>query len=290
MDKKAIMTGAVGAGMALATAAATAPNKIKGGEVSQEFKDSKVNQNFYKGYGFLDGSMPYVDPPSLRQRAASGVAGGLMQLLTGLVTDPAKAKSSNDANPMEILSSVLSGKLPEIGGLFKSAPNMGLDMGSVGEQGQLAEGESSGREIFAPIIDRVSNSLGIDPSLGMAIGAIESNFNRMAKGKAGEIGAFQVKPGTAKEVLGEVDDLFDPETNVTAGLSYLKKQIDKFGSLPKAIAAYNWGPGNVEKLASLDDDTFLERVPAQVRNYVNKALENTTSMANLNPKKKGAWV
>lgn len=264
MDPKSMVEGAATAGAALGVNAATAPNKIKNGETSEEFKNNDLNKRFYKGYGFIDGTMPYVDPPSLKQRAATGVAGGLMKLLSGLVSDP--KDSTDSANPLAILSQTLSSKVG-LGGMA----DINTPLGQTGS----TSGEGSG--VFGPIIDSVARSLGLDPSLGMAVAKRESKFNRMAKGTSGELGAFQIKPDSAREALDNPDladdDLFDPETNARAGLSYLKKRIDQFGgSKVKGIAAYNWGPGKVEKYAHLDDDTFLTKIPASVRDYVNEVL------------------
>ena len=67
-------------------------------------------------------------------------------------------------------------------------------------------------------------------------------------------------PGTAQE-LG-VKDSFDPMQNLLGGSRYLKQLLDKYdGDLDHALAAYNWGPGNVDRKG-------LEQMPRETINYL----------------------
>jgi len=72
----------------------------------------------------------------------------------------------------------------------------------------------------------------------------ESGGNPEAVSPAGAIGLTQLMPGTA-EGLGV--DPYDPEQNLLGGARYLRQQFDRFGSWDLALAAYNAGPGAVEK-------------------------------------------
>ncbi|MDR1607802.1 MAG: lytic transglycosylase domain-containing protein, partial [Deltaproteobacteria bacterium] len=110
------------------------------------------------------------------------------------------------------------------------------------------------------IINKVAGALGLDPSLIKAVVKTESNFNQKAVSSAGAKGLMQLMPKTAKEM--GVEDPFNPFENIWGGARYLKKMLDRHGGdLNKALAAYNWGPGNLAKHGS-------SRMPGETRKYI----------------------
>ncbi len=98
---------------------------------------------------------------------------------------------------------------------------------------------------WSAIIQRASAATGLDAALIAAVIGVESDFNPHAVSSAGAQGAMQIMPTTQAE-LG-LEDAFDPEQSVEAGSRYLRKQLDRFGSVELALAAYNAGPGAVER-------------------------------------------
>lgn len=111
-------------------------------------------------------------------------------------------------------------------------------------------------------IQSAARRYGLDPALLRAVIEQESGFNPKAISAAGALGLMQLMPGTARD-LG-VTDPFDPAQNIDAGARYLRQQIDSFGSLPLALAAYNAGPGAVRRYGGVppyaETRTYVERI------------------------------
>jgi len=121
--------------------------------------------------------------------------------------------------------------------------------------------ETAGSSTFDPIIQKASRQYGVDADLIRAVIKAESNFNPRAVSHAGAQGLMQLMPATARG-LG-VSNSFDPEQNVMAGTRFLKGLLDRYnGDLDAALAAYNWGPGNVDRRP--------ERLPRETRDYLVK--------------------
>ena len=91
---------------------------------------------------------------------------------------------------------------------------------------------------------------GLDPALIRSMITAESAGNARAVSPKGASGLMQLMPDTAR-ILG-VGNVFDPETNVEAGTAYIRSLLDRYGhDLALALAAYNAGPGKVQRYGGL---------------------------------------
>ena len=104
---------------------------------------------------------------------------------------------------------------------------------------------------------------GLDAALVLAVIRAESSFNAKAVSSAGAEGAMQIMPRTQEE-LGLIDP-FDPRANVYAGAQYLMEQLQRFGSVELALAAYNAGPASVERYGGIPPY-------AETQEYVRRVL------------------
>ena len=114
------------------------------------------------------------------------------------------------------------------------------------------------------LVQQNASTWQVDPALIKAVIANESGFDANATSGVGAQGLMQLMPATAAS-LG-VRDAYDPVQNVAGGTRYLKGLLDRFGGDKRlAIAAYNAGPGAVEKYG--DIPPYRE-----TRNYVQNVL------------------
>jgi hypothetical protein len=119
---------------------------------------------------------------------------------------------------------------------------------------------------YESMVIQEAQRLGIDPNLAVHVLYKETgNLTNpeTARSKSGAIGVMQLMPKTAKG-LG-VDPL-NPEENIRGGVTYLKQMYDKYQDPTLALAAYNAGPGRVDK--ALKSGQGISALPRETQNYV----------------------
>ena len=120
------------------------------------------------------------------------------------------------------------------------APEAAVAMASAPASGMVAEAPTP-----LELADAAADRYGLPRVLVRSVMAAESGFEPLAISPKGAIGLMQLMPGTA-QVLGA--DPHDPAQNVDAGTRYLRDLLEKYNyGLRHALAAYNAGPGAVEK-------------------------------------------
>jgi soluble lytic murein transglycosylase-like protein len=105
---------------------------------------------------------------------------------------------------------------------------------------------------------------------------VESGFNPDAVSPKGACGIMQVMPGTAAIYGVSKRELFDPDTNIRVGLTYMAEMLDLFQDRDLALAAYNCGPGRV-----VDAGRRIPPIPETLQyvrkvNHVLKHYRNTS--------------
>jgi len=138
-------------------------------------------------------------------------------------------------------------------------------------------------DMFAPrvrewsdIIAKASEKHGVDKFLIAAVMDAESSGNPNAVSRVGASGLMQLMPGTAGDM--GVKDVFDPVQNVMGGTRYLREMLNRFGGdLKLALAAYNAGPGNVQRFGGVppfrETQNYVARIMGKVAQ--NNAVSNT---------------
>ena len=116
---------------------------------------------------------------------------------------------------------------------------------------------------YLPHVYAAEAQYGLPTGLLDALIWTESRYNPFAISGAGAAGLGQLMPKTARE-LG-VSNRFDPRANLSAAARYLRQMLDKFGMVHLAVAAYNAGPGAVERAGGIP---LNGETPSYVRNVL----------------------
>ena len=140
---------------------------------------------------------------------------------------------------------------------------------------------------YSAYVEHYAKAYDLPPHLIYAVIRTESDFDSSATSAVGAIGLMQLLPDTFRWISDDVlrerlDDgmIYDPETNIRYGCYYLHLLYDRYEDWTAALAAYNAGPGRVDRW--LDDPTMLDAdgklnpdaIPAtETRRYVPAVLE-----------------
>lgn len=121
------------------------------------------------------------------------------------------------------------------------------------------------REVYGPVVRDAECRHGLPRGLLDALIVRESAYKAVALSPKGARGLTQLMPATARD-LGVVDRL-DPADNIRGGARYLRALIDRFRSIPLALAAYNAGPHAVDRVGGMP---FNHETPGYVLDILRR--------------------
>jgi soluble lytic murein transglycosylase-like protein len=150
-----------------------------------------------------------------------------------------------------------------------------------GGQSPAATGAQSGASVtssqtatvtgnFASLINQAAQKYKVNPQLVQAVIKAESNFNPNAVSSAGALGLMQLMPATARG-LG-VDNPLDPAQNIDGGVRFLSQLLNRYdGNVRMAVAAYNAGPGAVDRYKGIPPYRETQTYVTRVLGYFNSS-------------------
>ncbi|RCW46506.1 lytic transglycosylase domain-containing protein [Paenibacillus prosopidis] len=205
--------------------------------------------------------------PSLDFQATSSplnaaTGSGSASLFDTLLTQYMSDNSSDSQSSVPVQTAEALAQLSSLSGMT----NISFNSSSTSEAGSSE---------YASLIEQASEKYGVDASLIEAVIQTESGFRADAESSAGAKGLMQLMDGTARG-LG-VTNSFDPAQNIDGGTRYLSFLLKKYdGNEQVALAAYNAGPGRVDRTGIKTNEQLianLEALPEETQRYVAKVLQ-----------------
>lgn len=205
----------------------------------------------------------YTDMLFTDELSKKGTGIGIAEMIYSQLSGGDKLKPITEINFSEATAVSSSDNSKDINNMLSSITNK-YDSA----QSSFSERVSSRLEKYQSIISEASEKYNVPQEIIKAVITAESAGRYDAKSPVGAKGLMQLMDGTAKD-LG-VTNSYDPEQNIMGGTKYISQMISKFGNIDEALAAYNAGPGNVEKYNGIPPFSETQNYVNKVKNYIAK--------------------
>ncbi len=251
LDFQSMFLGQMYKAMRKSTLGAELTEKSSGREIFTEMLDQE--------YARMDSKNPAVAGLAGMQKAGSGASNSLAaQIYRTLLRQDGQADGMEAAPAISFRAAFAASR----NGLDGRRPASGSN--------GAAKTPALPGAALDPLVEAASKAYGVAKNLIKSVIGRESGSRHLAVSPAGAKGLMQLMDTTAAD-LG-VRNVFNPRENVMAGTLYLKRMLDRFGGDEKlALAAYNAGPGAVERFGGVPPY-------AETREYVEKVLEAKAGM------------
>lgn len=180
---------------------------------------------------------------SLNRRLLMPLAAILLSSLSCAVFTPTTAPPAHVKDPVPIEEAAVEPD-PVVDAvrehLLAYSQRTGLTLGEIADLAQTIVAEARRHQL--------------DPALVLAVMHVESRYNAFAVSSKDAMGLMQILPNTGAELAARLGirwegphTLFDPTANVRIGVAYLHQLRERYGNISTALAAYNWGPGRIDR-------------------------------------------
>lgn len=205
-------------------------------------------------------------------QSSTSTADSTQALLFATLLESALSDQGQNVNSKELLSAITAGLgsgVTSSAGYQSFQPLGSQNNSAIINYQPMPPTQVSGNSDIESLIAQVGQKYGVDSNLIRQVVRAESSFDPGAVSQAGAMGLMQLMPGTAQSY--GVTNPMDPAQNLDGGTHFLRDLLDRFqGNVPLALAAYNAGPGAVDKYQGIPPYQETQNYVQKIMNGIGK--------------------